>query len=81
MRVVKRGHGGLNVLSGKHLFMFSSWYIISKGSGPTPSRVLGAQRLETHCSLFRMLMHRANSHVCTVQRRDVMGFLRRNNNI
>lgn len=73
--------GGLNMLGGKHLFMFSSWCIISKGSGPAPSRVLGAHQLETHCSMFRMLMHRANSPTRTVQRRDVRTFLRRNNNI
>lgn len=69
------------MLGGKHLFMFSSWCIVSKGSGPTPSRVLGARRLETHCSMFCMLMHRANSHARTVQGRDGMDFLRRNNNI
>lgn len=76
----ERGGGvGLNVLGGKHLFMFSSWCIVSKGSRPTPLRVLGARRLETHCSVFRMLMHRANSHVRAVQWRDVMDFLRNNN--
>lgn len=68
--------GGLNVLGGKHLFMFSCWCIVSKGSRNTPSGVHIAQLLETHCGALRMLMHRANSPVCSVQRRDAMDFLR-----
>lgn len=67
--------GGLNVLGGKHLFTFSCWCIVSKGSRHTPSGVHNAQLLETHCSALRMLMHQANSPVCTVQRRDAMDFL------
>lgn len=48
-----------------------------KGQQTYPAE--GSRRLETHCSVFRMLMHRANSHVRAVQRRDVMDFLRNNN--
>lgn len=50
-----------------------------KGQRAYPVEV--PRRLETHCSVFRMLMHPASSRFCGVQRRDVMDLLRRNNNI
>lgn len=67
------------MLGGKHLFMFSCWCIVSKGSRHAPSGVCLAQRLETHCGALRMLMHRASSPVRTVQRRCDRLSLRNNN--